>query len=193
MDLATAFKSEVFRPLVTLILPGATALAPYVILLREQEIGVRQFWNDHTTAAFIVIALAAIAIGRIFETLGARIEALWDEHLENETHTFKATWYRYLRLTLPEEPIGQRYLRTVTLSLKFELGMVSALPACYLGILLLECKVNRLSNHGEILLGALFLLGALWFLAESWSSVRVLARVRAELVDQFYQPPPVTP
>lgn len=85
MDLTSAFKSEVYRPLVTLVVPGATALAPYVILLRERQPALRQFWNDHTTAAFVVIALAAIAVGRFLETAGSRIELAWDKELDAAT------------------------------------------------------------------------------------------------------------
>ena len=182
MDLSSAFKSEVFRPLVTLVIPGATALAPYVLLLRGAHQEVRNFWNDHTTSAFLITGLASVAVGLLLEGLGARIEQRWDARLERTTGKHVSTWYRYLTLTLPAEPIGQRYLRTVTLALKFELAMAVAIPVMFVGLLWWDWRNDIMSLGNAILLGLLCLLLTAYLVYESWCSAKVLGRVRAELV-----------
>lgn len=188
MDLSSAFKSEVFRPLVTLVVPGATASAPYVLLARAKHPAIGVFWNDHTTAALLIIAIAAIALGHILETLGSRIEARWDARLDKISGKHRGEWYRYLRLTLVAEPIGQRYLRTVTLALKFELAMIVALPVMYVGVLWLETEMDLWTTAGLVWLGIGVLVLCLYLLYESFSSAQVLARVRRELVEEFYKP-----
>lgn len=194
MDLASAFKGEVFRPLVTLVIPGATALAPYVILARARHEQLRCFWNDHTTAAFLVIALAAIAVGRVLETIGARIESAWDDILDARSDgRHVAEWYRYLRLTFTVEPIGQRYLRTLTLALKFELAMVPALMVMHAGILWLETEVPLLSLPGVLVLGLALPLLIVFLLFESWTSATRLERLRRELLEEYGRRGPVCP
>jgi hypothetical protein len=189
VDLSSAFKSEVFRPLVTLIVPGAAASWPYVLVARAKHKAIGTFWNDHTTAALIIIAIASIAAGRILEALGSRVEVQWDRLLERKSGTHSRDWYRYLRLTLREEPIGQRYIRTVTLALKFELAMVFALPIMYVGICWLETELNLWTRSGLVGLGVAIVLLSAYLLYESYGSAGVLARVRQELVEQFYEPP----
>lgn len=188
MDPTAAFRNEVFRPLVTLVVPGATALAPYVILLRVRQFEVRQFWNDHTTSAFLVTALAAITVGLILEGVGARIETAWDARLDKQVKGHTDTWYKYLRLTLVSEPIGQRYLRTITLALKFELAMAAALPLMYVGLLWLDRSIDLFGWKGAFIIGMLVAVLTAYLLYESWSSSKVLSRVRQELVEQFYKP-----
>lgn len=93
-------------------------------------------------------------------------------------------------MTLKDEPIGQRYLRTVTLALKFELGMGLALPAMYLGLLWLNTRLRMLSN-GQAGFGVVVVwLASSYLLWESRSSAKVLSHVREQLVDEFYRPAP---
>jgi hypothetical protein len=107
------FQSEVFRPIVTLVVPG-----------------------------FFAISTFAIGGGS-------------ERHREDG--------FDYLRLAFDEEPVGQRYIRTLVLRLKFELGMTVAsapfairaryLTACWLWrivISLARSSLARTSRQGRL-------------------------------------------
>ena len=53
-----------------------------------------------------------------------------DEHLDQRW----TEWYSYLRLAFRVEPVGQRYLRTLVLRLKFELNASLALVIAGCGL-----------------------------------------------------------
>ena len=188
MDLGAPFRSEVFRPLVTLVIPGTVAIAPYVLLLRARYGAVRQFWNDHTSTSVAVLGLAAVTIGLILEGVGAQIESRWDRRLTANDKSHDENWWRYLRLTLPLEPIGQRYLRTVTLAMKFEFAMAVALIVALAGTIWLNEAAPFVSRGGMFGTGVGVLLLTGYLLYESWCSAKVLGRVRKELVEEFYRP-----
>ena len=80
---------------------------------------------------FLLVVLTA---GLIVEELGARIESHFDQVVKHragyERHLEE--WFDYLRLAFEREPIGHRYLRTLVLRLKFELGMaVASVPFAF--------------------------------------------------------------
>ena len=96
-----------------------------------------------------------------------------------------AEWYSYLRLTFTVEPIGQRYLRTLTLALKFELALVPGLMVMYAGLLWLDTSVDILSTRGAWWLGVALAALMLFLLIESWTSAQRLTRLRRELLEEY--------
>jgi hypothetical protein len=181
MDLSSTFKSEVYRPIVTVLIPGATALAPYLFILNHKYSGISAFAEKYTAISSVIILLLSIVAGFILENIGARIESnLWD-NMQSDNNTHKEEWYKYLRTAFLHEPVGQRYLRTVTLRMKFELSFgVSIIPVC-LGFLwlynigLIDCSVLIYSG---LSLAALFF----YLMCESYSSSKVLSSLRKELL-----------
>ena len=183
MKIFDALDREVFRPFVTLILPGAAGLVPYVFVLARQGPGIVDFAGTETTSAGLILFFAAAAIGLILEDLGSWLETRWDNRLKKSDSTHEEIWLKYLtlRYKTDEEPLGQHYLRTVLLRLKFELsfgiGLVFALPGVvWLGI------DDALTRSGTFIVVALLLLVALYLLRESWDSVKTLAKHRSNLV-----------
>ena len=82
------------------------------------------------TETGLILALTSIAMGLLMEDIGSRMESRWfDKHLTGKSGFSRhhEEWGRYLRLTFSTEPVGQRYLRTILLRFKFEVGTAVAL------------------------------------------------------------------
>jgi len=126
MDFISAFKSELFRPLVTLLIPGVIAGGPYFVLVGQLVPPLRAFGSRHPSVATAIVIATITAIGLVLENWGSRVETFWDDCLARKDATHKSTWDRYLQLRLKDEIIGQRYLRTFLVRMKFELAMVPA-------------------------------------------------------------------
>jgi hypothetical protein len=178
-DPTAPLKSETFRPMVSLLLPGVTALAPYVLLASHYNPAIDRFAHDNTGIYLFLLTLAALALGFILEDLGSRLEVLvWDRLIEKETGCHSKDWYAFLNLAPETEKIGHRYLRTITLRLKFELAFgLSLLLLCF-GLLWLD-SVEMFWTYGTtVRFSAVILALASYCLWESYGSVWVLARLR---------------
>ena len=123
-ELFAAFGNEVFRPLVTLVIPGGTAIAPYLTYFYLEYPSLRLTISNHGAEAVALAALASIFFGLVIDDLGTHIEGGWDRSLSPED---ESNWFRYLRFAFRYEPIGHRYLRNLVLRLKFELASYIAL------------------------------------------------------------------
>ena len=185
MDLASAFKSEVFRPVATILLPGVAAVSPYVAAARAADDGIAIFIDEHSAIAATSVVLLALAVGIILEGIGARIELVWDRQIEARHGYDKNEWSHYLMLVLDPEPIGQRYLRTITLALKFELTFSVALLVMIPGVLWLQTVAEPWTVLGLLTILILLLLTSTYLLYESRTSAGVLAKVRHDLVTHF--------
>ncbi len=109
MEITPAFKSEVFRPLVTIIIPGAFSIAPYIILTGYYIPKTFDFWDAHPAAVVGIVLVATIAADLILDDLGSHIETkYWDERLERVEPGHKERWKDYLALELKDELIAQR-------------------------------------------------------------------------------------
>jgi hypothetical protein len=180
MDFTSAFKSELFRPLVTLFIPGGIAAAPYFLLAGFYAPGTRAFWDDHPSITVAVVVGCIVAAGLVLENWGSRLETLWDRLL-NKTGEHRDTWNDYLGLRLKDEIVGQRYLRTLVLRMKFELAMVPGLLCGVAGCLWLD-RVQRFWPFRERWLwlgGAIIIVYFVW---ESFDSAKVIGATRRIVV-----------
>jgi hypothetical protein len=127
-ELTAAFQSEVFRPIVTLVVPGFFAVFNLGIIFWQRFPGLATFAEHHSGLATTTAVLTVVMIGLVCEDFGARLETFFDEQLTKETGygQHAKEWFDYLRLAFEREPVGHRYLRTLVLRLKFELGMAVA-------------------------------------------------------------------
>jgi hypothetical protein len=179
MDLTSAFKSEIFRPLVPVVVPGFVAIAPFVIVAGHYIPAIPKFWNDHDSAFVAVFSVIVLAVGLILEGLGAFIESgILDGTLGKDNPDHAAEWDEYLQLRLKDEMIAQRYLRTVLVHLKFELSMIPALALLLVGLLWID-NIYRVWSD-EATLWIIGIVAALiWYLAwQSTQSAGTLARTR---------------
>jgi hypothetical protein len=81
-----------------------------------------------------------LTAGLIAEDMGARLERAFDNRLCN-VHGYERhleEWYDYLCVAFEREPVGHRYLRSIVLRLKFELGMTIASIPFALGAIAIE-------------------------------------------------------
>lgn len=127
MDLEKAASNEVFRPLVSIAVPGGIALAPYVIVAEHYITDIATFWHDHDAAFTAIIIGLVLAVGLMLEDVGALIEIGFDSLLEWKKKNQFENWQKYLKLRTKDEYIAQRYIRTLVTRLKFEMSMAPAI------------------------------------------------------------------
>jgi hypothetical protein len=179
-EIFSAFGSEVFRPLATIVIPGAMAISTWFVVLLQRFPSFRNLAEANHTETALLLALASIAAGLLVEDIGSRIESRWFDKKLMKQPDFShhdEDWDQYLRLTFSIEPVGQRYLRTILLRFKFEVGTAVAL---------------LLSGSGLFWTGLGYPWALFWFLVcvalascllfEASSSHRVLSEIRHEIL-----------
>jgi hypothetical protein len=184
MNFFSAFQSEVFRPLVTILIPGGLAASSWIIFVLWKFPALKDLiGRNHTETAWILVLLIT-AIGLVIEDWGARIETVWDRAADRQSdgeHT--RTWHEYLRCAFVADPIGRRYTRSVVLRLKFELGtacgcLIAALGLVGLVILGLNCGTG-------LVLIVLSVVFAGWQIIEAKDTHALLAITRKELLQEI--------
>lgn len=185
------FKREVFRPFATLMVPGVIALLPYAIQLLYTYPGVQTFAQANAGASLVIGIIFALAAGLIIEDAGANIEVAWDNKLDKKKADVRKAgehtdvWRRYLALTFKDDPVGQSYLRTILIRLKFELGMVVAIPVSWAGFLWLHLTIEMWAD-GSFLIASVLVAGVwVYLLYESYDSACTLGTTRKLLVDRY--------
>ena len=179
----SAFTSEVFRPLVTLLIPGAIAISTWFVglLWHFHDLRILVF-NNHAEVG-IVLVLALTFAGLVLEDMGARVETIFDSRRENQSGKHFDNWYAYLRTAFKADPIGRRYVRTLVLRLKFELGMAFAMLSAGAGVLWLWSM--GLSCKAVFITELLCVLFTAWGFLEGWSTHDTLAKNRANLLQEI--------
>jgi hypothetical protein len=175
-----AFQSEVFRPLVTLLIPGALAISTWCIALCWQFPKLHEAMAAHSSESYLILFFVITAVGISVEDLGARIELRFDESANKASDgDFDEEWFAYLRTAFVADPIGRGYARTLVLRLKFQLGIMLSSFIAGLGLLwLLWLGMDR---GGAVIL---FLLAAglsIWNYKAARDVHDALEKVRKEL------------
>ena len=183
MDFISAFKSELFRPLATLVVPGGVAIGPYVLVVAYYFPAVTSFWNDHPSAFVAILVICIVTVGLIVEDLGAFIERdFWDSKLARDNADHSDHWEQYLKLRLNDEIVGQRYLRTLLTRMKFELAMVPAFFFFWCGLLWLNRLYDLWRPSRFALLTGVLLILTVYLLLESYRSASVMSTTRTLIV-----------
>ena len=182
MDVTSAFKNELFRPLTTVAIPGALSVGPYVLIAQHYAPAIRDFGDDHGGAFALAVIVCVLAAGLILEDFGSLLETKIDERHYTAHPEDKKDWEAYLALRLKDEVIGQRYLRTVLVRFKFELSMVPALFALTIGLIWIQGIFHVWNCTGIVLLCA-FVLTLCWYMySEAVTSAATLHRVRKAIL-----------
>jgi hypothetical protein len=178
-ELFSSLSATVLYPLVSLILPGLTAISGWFVLFAQRPPLLGLVSRNHTETAFALM-LAAIFAGTVIDDLGMRIERSWlDARREKRTGGLHGQeWWAYLRKPLAAEPSGRRHMRRLVARLKFELGVpigvVLTVPALWLN--------PALSGFWTALLIALAVCLSAYLLVEAAATHDVLGRLRHELL-----------
>jgi hypothetical protein len=180
-ELFSAFGSAVFFPLVTLVLPGLTAISAwFILMLRSAQ--VREIvGKNHTETAFILM-LASIFTGTVIDDIGMRIESHWlDRQRDARTRGLHfEEWWAYLRKPFEIEPSGRRHLRNLVARLKFELGVPIALMLTLPGVWL-----NATTRYWPaVLMTACAICLCIYLLLEGAATHEVLGTLRHELLKE---------
>jgi uncharacterized membrane protein YwzB len=75
-ELFSAFSSAVFSPLVSLVLPGLTAISSWYVFMMRSMAFRELVQKNHSETAFLLMLLS-IFIGIIIDDLGMRVESCW--------------------------------------------------------------------------------------------------------------------
>jgi hypothetical protein len=180
-EILSGFGSEVFRPLVTFVLPGAVSTSSWVAACLLACGPIRKLADTNRVETLGILTLLVLLFGLICDDLGSRLES---ECLDaRETDGLSAAkheeiWYRYLRQAYRVEPVGHRYLRMLVLHLKFELSTGIAFALALPGIWWLP-----VTFWWRILLTALAALIAPYLIFEGRSTHKVLRKLRYKMLD----------
>jgi hypothetical protein len=184
MELASTFKSEIFRPIVTVLIPGTIAAFPYLLLAAHSFPALADYRDNHEIPYYAIVFLVVVAVGFLLEDVGARIEAHWIDGLLKRRHhpDLYEIWFEYLSRTFEKEPVGQRYLRSILLRMKFELSCSVALPVFFVGLQWLNRERNLFSPCSLVVIGIACLALCVYLVFEAYRSGDLLANIRRVLL-----------
>jgi hypothetical protein len=155
--------------------------APYVYWLlakfpaAQHALATNEFIGG--TAAVFTIVIAGFTL----ESIGSYVEVHLIDRRRVDRAEMLDEWWSYLRLAWQPEPIGQRYLRRLLVSFKFELNMSVAAALAVPGIALLGFSSQVDASRAWWLSGGLLVLASA-LLKFATDTSDVLARVRKELL-----------
>lgn len=176
-EILAAFAAEIFRPVITLLIPGFWSLTPGLIAIFLRCPVAWQFVLNHRVASSLVFLVASTTAGMILENLGGELEnKFFRKHGDNALEN----WYAYLALALEPKPIALSYIRSYVLRMKFEGGMCAGGVSAIIGIafLSIDCCLKI-----TLLVMAFSMTVYLFFQVKS--SVRELVDVRRELLNRL--------
>lgn len=180
MDPVSGLKGELFRPLTTVLVPGVVAATPFTAMAFKRFPQLEPLLSS-TLGMGALILFLGVLFGMLMEDFGSRIEiCLWRLFSGNEERD--KDWEMYLQLKTKDEIIGQRYLKTVHMRLKFELSLIPALVVFGIGANWYNhCFGNVAQDHmtwASIVLAVL----VIYLVYESNSSIVVLANTRKHVI-----------
>jgi len=188
VDPTSTVRTDALPAVATLVIPGALAAIPYAWLLLGTVDSLRAYLASHDGVATLIAIVVSLATGFLVESLGSFVEVLLIDKRRPNHEQHLESWWRYLRIAWVREPIGQRYLRRLLVTFKFELNMFVA--TCFLvpGFILLGllgsvgCVIGSSVAFGALLSALIF-----YFLA--CTSSDVLSNVRTNLLKGVGEPP----
>lgn len=183
MDFLSSLRSEILRPLVTLLIPGVIAGAPWWGVLFSWFPSAYNFFSRQPSAAWSIILGSSLAAGLILEDLGSQLEAkVLDRILDRQTNKrHLIEWNDYLMSNHDGQSNAEHGLSRLMLRFKFELSMVPAALACSIGLVVLQQRTSLLGARwwGFVVASGVV---ALYFLFESYESSQLLAKTRRTIL-----------
>jgi hypothetical protein len=180
MDPVSGLKGELFRPLTTVLVPGVVAVAPFAAMAFKRFPQLEPILSS-TLGMGALILFLGVLFGMLMEDVGSQIESnLWRWFSKNDERD--ADWATYLQLKTKDEIIGQRYLKTIHMRLKFELSLIPALVMFGIGANWYNhCYGNVAEEHMRWASIAVALL-VIYLAYESNTSIVLLADTRKHVI-----------
>lgn len=183
MDLLSFIKNEFFRPIATLVIPGSIAFSTWSILAVKLNPGLLEISKSGNGLLVTIFIGLSLAVGMLLEDLGSKIEVIFDKKLYKLDPLAKKRWSDYLKLELKDELVGQRYLRTLLIRLKFELSMFPAILSCYAGLWILNFYTHYWEYFSLIFIGIPVAILEYYLWHEIQKSVSNLDFVRGLIIE----------
>jgi hypothetical protein len=186
MDPTTTVRTDALPAAATLLVPAAVAAGPYIGLLWYEPHNLGRVVTALPGASAAAGLIALIGTGFLIESLGSFVEYYCLDRLQAKTQEEREQltkeWWSYLRTAWKVEPVGQRYLRRLLVTFKFELNLLVACVPCLggLGALLAWNVVPGVVGYP--LMAFAFVLGCYLFFA-AYTSAGLLRQVRSELLN----------
>ena len=140
------------RSLLTVILPGMVAVAPWLLIAMMANADLRHLYLKYSVAFHACAFGVAVLVGSIFEEIGCYLERRWDREVgdgdrpSREINWLVKDWYTYLGRSFGSgEPVGYRYASRKVTSMYFEIAMMFAVPCSLFGFSMLFVAL-----HGEL-------------------------------------------
>ena len=179
----SAFTTDVFRPLATLLIPGAIGMSTWLLGLIWQFPSLQGLVGRNHTETGFALLFAMVFAGMVLEDFGARWENQLDRWADKRTGgQHSRNWLGYLQTSFKSDPVGRRYARTLVLRLKFELGVGVAAISASLGLIWLAV----LGLKGSVFCVSLLVCIAfsVWGLIESKETHKLLSKTRATILER---------
>lgn len=188
MDPFSAFKSEVFRPLATIVIPGLIAAGPFIILLCNADQDVASFYSEKTSWFMAAVLAVATAVGMLIENIGSSIERGIDRCLDNEyLHGHVAVWSAYLSCGVVDNN-GRRFLGSIVTRLKYINSLMPALSFFLIGLFAMQLQVEPW-RWGWLLTTAVFVfIIVIWLFRTSTELSEVASNTRFCLLSDKDRP-----
>lgn len=173
---------DLTRSLMTILLPGLVAVAPWLLWLADQfteiQIAYAEYQVPSQALLFAVVAVA----GAILEGLATCYETWLDKRRERQ-YEVSRNWFDYLANVPDHEPVGFRYMSRLATTMYFEMTMMCASLWFFPGMGFLLFR--HLGACGRIVLVAVIpvvMIGAvLYFGWQASMSHGVLCKSRKEI------------
>jgi hypothetical protein len=188
MDPTSAVRTDTLPAIATVVAPGALVSSTYVWAALSGAPAMRAFLDEHEAIAVASAVLIWIVGGFAVESLGSYVEVYAIDRRRTDHTAMLESWWRYLRIVWEKEPIGQRYLRRLLASFKFELNMFVAATASIPGVLLLAA-LGRVGIGSAAVAVVALCIGALGLFSAARGTSEVLANLRAQLLRGVGEPP----
>jgi hypothetical protein len=182
MDISNTFKTEVFRPIVITLIPGAFSIAPYICIVCIKYPHIIVHIKENLAGSAITYVFIAIAAGMVLENLGSRIEVWFGWLVARKDKQYNDEWDQYLRTNFAAPPIGLDYISSIVMRMKFELSFSISLIIFVIGISILNKFQSSYWSTEFIVITVTISVIALYLLFEAFSSVKLLGSLRRNLL-----------
>lgn len=185
MDVMSGLRSDVYRVLVTSLIPGTISTAPYMCMLAHYFPRAATFIETQPIVAGIVYFILVAIAAQILENLGSQLESkAWDPILEKRDPDHIRNWHKYLQMAFKTTPVGEEYIRVVVLRLKFELNTGMALLVSAYGFWWIMPVKAGMSLPASLWIPGVVLVVAGYLLFESFESCALLSATRRVLAQK---------
>ncbi len=120
------------RSILAILLPGGVAVLPWVVLVVIKWETLGKWYLDFALLANGVLFGLAVIVGKVFETMGSRIEVKWDNERDRKYAVYE-NWFAYLARSIDPEPVGNRYISRLVTSMYFALTMTFSTVVFFCG------------------------------------------------------------